>query len=296
MNNPVCAACGQVNRPGALACAVCGARPHAADGRGAAGGFGGAREPFDTPGAWSPAEQIPAPPFKGAGSVISPMLAVYRKHFTLVGVLVLVTMVPQALLEYGVMDAAGGASRSGGGFLLLWVLRLVTSSLLSGSLVYAVVELQRAGRSSAGECLARGLKVLPKVFLVSLLYTTITVLGYVLLVVPGIIFSLMFAVCVPAAVLEGRGVMDSLKRSYRLTDGYKGLLLETYFLWGLLVLALNGVLIWSFARGTGLDPLPATVLQTSVLGMLNSSSQVLTVYVYLGLLRERHGSPAAAAG
>ena len=32
------------------------------------------------------------------------MLAVYRKHFTLVGILVLVTMVPQALLQYSLLD------------------------------------------------------------------------------------------------------------------------------------------------------------------------------------------------
>ena len=57
--------------------------------------------------------------------------------------------------------------------------------------------------TSAGECLKRGWKVLPRVFLVTLLYGIIVGLGYVLLIVPGVIFSLMFAVSVPAAVVEG---------------------------------------------------------------------------------------------
>ncbi|MBV9923938.1 MAG: hypothetical protein JOZ96_02785 [Acidobacteria bacterium] len=321
MNNPVCAVCGHVNRAGAAACEACDARLYESEG---ATDFGDASEPFDPPGesswaasdaagpgrAWSPdddgptspADDIPAPPFKGAGDVISPMLAVYRKHFTLVGILVLVATLPQALLQYGIMDVTGlrrpvaeAVARSAGAALaftvlsslLFWLLAVAASALLSGALVYAVVDLQRAGHSSAGECLSRGLKALPNVFLVSLLYGVVTTAGYVALIVPGVILSLMFAVCVPAAVVEGLGPIASLQRSHELTKGYKGLIFITFFLWGLLVLALGGVVTWSFASAGKLDLLPTLLLQTAVLGMLNSTLHVLTVYIYLGLLRER---------
>jgi hypothetical protein len=53
--------------------------------------------------------------------------------------------------------------------------------------------------------------------------------------------------------------------------------------------------IWSFARGAQLDLLPTLLLQTAVLGMLNSSAHVLNVYVYLGLLRERRSGFRAGA-
>lgn len=326
MNNPVCAACGHVNRIGASACEACDARLYAAEGP-AADDFQGGPRPFDWSGepsstasdaagpggGWAPAadadgpaDDIPAPPFKGAGDVISPMLAVYRKHFTLVGILVLVTMVPQALLQYGIMEGFGtGSARSGPGTLvvadghavgvtvlsgfLLWLLAMAASALLSGSLVYAVVDLQRVGQSSAGECLARGLKVLPKVFLVMILQAVVTGLGYLLLIVPGVILSLMFAVSVPAGVLERLGAVDALERSRRLTKGYKGIIFITYFLWVLLTIVLNWVVTWSFASGVKLDLMITLLLQTAVLGMLNSSVHVLTVYVYLGLLREHRG-------
>lgn len=322
MNNPVCVVCGHVNRVGAASCEACDARLYASAASGDAEPFGDAREPFDstgepswtaadtsdtsytsdtadTAGAWSPAEEIPSPPFKSAGDVISPMLAVYRKHFTLIGILVLVTTVPQALLQYGVIDATGSGPVSVAGNnsgavafavaagALLWLLTIAAAALLSGSLVYAVVDVQRAGAASAGACLARGLKALPKVFLVSLLYAAVTVVGYIMLIVPGIIFSLMFAVCVPAAIVEGLGPVDSLKRSHELTKGNKGLIFVTFFLWGLLVTVLGWVVAWSFANGGNLGLLPTLLLQTAVLGMLNSSVHVLTVYIYLGLLRER---------
>ncbi|MDT5270232.1 MAG: hypothetical protein QOH49_2418 [Acidobacteriota bacterium] len=319
MNNPVCAVCGHVNRVGAVACEGCDARLDVDGWAGDADQFSDAREPFDSTGepswneseaystasetsgaggAWSPAEEIPSPPFKGAGDVISPMLAIYRKHFTLVGILVLVTMVPEALLQYGIIDATGKGPVSVvgndsrtmafevAGRVLLWLLTIASASLLSGSLVYAVVDLQRAGRAAAGESLSRGLKALPKVLLVTLLYSAVVVAGYVMLIVPGVIFSLMFAVCIPAAVVEGLGPIAALKRSHELTKGYKGMIFITNFLWGLLILALNWVVSWSFASSTKLDLLPTLLLQTAVLGMLNSSVHVLTVYIYLGLLRE----------
>ena len=310
MNNPLCAICGHVNRPGAVTCGACDARLDTNDWEVGDDPPGDAREPFastgeppwtasappEPGGAWSPADDIPAPPFKSVGDVISPTLAVYRKHFTLVGLLVLVTTVPQALLQYGFFSFAGAGGLAGPasasvGFAvasgaLIWLLMMVGAALLSGSLVYAVVDLQRAGRAAAGECLSRGLKLLPKVFGVSLLHALIIVVGYVLLIVPGVIFSLMFAVSVPAAVVEGRGIIDSLKRSCELTKGYKGLVFITFFLWGLLIIVLNWVVTWSFSNGAGLDPLPTLLLQTAVLGMLNSSLHVLTVYIYLGLLRE----------
>jgi uncharacterized membrane protein len=127
------------------------------------------------------------------------------------------------------------------------------------------------------------------------LYTLIISLGSVFLLVPGVILSLMFAVCVPAAVVEGLGPFAALKRSYELTKGFKGRIFVTTFLWGLLILVLNWVVIWSFAGGAKLDLLPALLLQTVVLGMLNSSAHVLNIYVYLGLLRERGGVFPAGA-
>ena len=325
MSNPVCAVCGHVNRVGAAACEACDARLYAIGDAGDGDDFHGWREPSDSSsepswaasepsgpgGEWAPAgdaaapaDDIPAPPFKAAGDVISPMLAVYRKHFTLVGALVLVAALPQALLQYSIIGLTGprrpavAAAALGGdaamaftvlSTLLVWLLAMAGSALLSGSLVYGVVDLQRAGRSAAGACLSRGLRALPNVFLLSLLYSAVVVAGYAALVVPGVILSLMFAVCVPAAVVEGLGPVAAMRRSHELTKGYKGLIFITLFLWWLLVLVLNWVVRWSFAGAGKPDLLPTLLLQTAVTGMLTSSVHVLTVYIYLGLLRERRG-------
>jgi hypothetical protein len=324
MNNPVCAVCGHVNRVGAVACEACDAR---LDTTGSAFAdepprepSDDTREPFDSTagsswtasdtgepgGAWSPhtpADDIPAPPFKGAGDVISPMLAVYRKHFTLVGALVLVTMVPEALLQFAFVGGTaswGAAGMESDGLslmaftlvvgLILWLVTVTCGALLSGSLVYAVVDLQRAGRSSVSACLSRGLNVLWKVLLVTIIQSLVTGFGFLLFIVPGVILSLMFAVSIPVAVIEGRGPIDAMTRSNELTKGYKGLTFITYFLWGLLVIVLSMLISWSFSSSQEemglISTLPMLLIQSAVLGMLNSTLQVLTAYIYLGLLRE----------
>lgn len=298
MYGPRCDHCRHYNHPGADFCEACEA-PLAV-----APAAGEPRRAGDRPAVQdSPADAVPSPPFKGAGDVVSPMLAVYRKHFTTVGILVLLTMVPEALVRYGLVDfgrsevllASAGMDFTSVPGWLLWLLAMAATSLLAGSLVYAVLDLQVRGMASAGECLSRGLAVWPKVFIVLVLYTLIIWAGFLLLFVPGVIFGMMFTVCVPAAVVEGLGPVDALKRSYELTKGYKGLIFATTFLWGLLILAVNWLVVWSFARGAKLDLLPTLLLQTAVQGMLHSTAYVLNVYVYLGLLRERRGAVPAGA-
>jgi hypothetical protein len=315
MTNPKCEVCGHVNRVGAAVCEMCDtrlgepARAAAGDSSRAAeessDSYDGASAGGFEPEGGEPRSamtDIPSPQFKGATDVISPTLEVYRKHFLLVGILVFVTTLPVVLLQYGVIQAAMASADeavaaessfyfafASGATLLIGLLSLVGGALLSGSLVHAVIEIQRTGTATAGESLRRGLRVLPKVVVVSLLYTIITVVGFVMLIVPGVIFSLMFAVVVPVAVAEGRGPFESLTRSSQLTKGYKGQIFVTQFLWGVVIVVINLIVSASFAFGGAEEKgLPSLFIQSLVSGMLNSSVNVLTVYIFLGLLRERN--------
>src|SRR5207302_11161839 len=99
-----------------------------------------------------------------------------------------------------------------------------------------------------------------------------------------------FALAVPAAAAENRGIIESLDRSKKLTDGYKGLIFLTYFLWGLVVFVVGLIVSGSFALGGGQPSVVALLLQTLIQEVLKSTSIVLTVFIFLGLLNEhRHG-------
>jgi uncharacterized membrane protein len=99
----------------------------------------------------------------------------------------------------------------------------------------------------------------------------------------------------PVAAAENRGVSESLKRSAQLTQGHKGLIFLTYFLWWLLTSAVSLFITYSFSAGGGWSG-AAVVLQTLVVEFLKSTTYVLTAYVFLGILKERgHAGGAQAA-
>jgi hypothetical protein len=186
--------------------------------------------------------------------------------------------------------------------------------VLTGALAYAVVELQRRGAARAGDCLRWGLAKMFKVIAVGLLsillmyvvplltlLVMVTVfdpfvffLGLVVSLLPWVVLVLTVSLAVPAAAVENRGVFESFRRSAGLTRGFKGLLFLTYFLWSLLTAALNLVVMWSFFY-VGELSLAGLILQTLVGAMLGSSTTVLTLYIFLGILNERRQSSVPPA-
>ncbi|MCA1620980.1 MAG: hypothetical protein LC795_17070 [Acidobacteria bacterium] len=351
MTNPRCPVCGHISRVGTALCEMCDTRLDGAVGARGAGntgatgetsgeapgggyaGFGAEGEGFAGAGEevrdGALPTDIPAPQFKGAGDVISPTLEVYRKHFLLVGLLVLVTTLPLVLLQYGLTsfivtgsfeaEAGIGAAAAGTGVgdtVLYWLLTMLGNALLSGALAYAVVQIQRTGAARAGESLGWGLKKLVKVVAVTLISYVITygiplvVLGVLfaalgpvafiallLMILPWVVLMLTFSMAVPAAAIENRGVFESMTRSVELTKGHKGLIFLTYFLWWVVIVLLTLVTTWSFDYG-GAAPEPSfapMLAQMLVGGMLSSSMFVLTVYIFLGILNENRQGFAARA-
>lgn len=318
MSSQWCVVCGQVNRAGAQVCEAC-------DTRLGAGGphfYEAAPETEPTPEGALPTD-IPSPFFKGVGDVISPTLALYRRHFPTVGLLVLVTGLPVIILQYAaylfvtqetvfVGDGSIGAGGAGGlaigmaGGLLSLLATGLGNALLAGALAYVVVEVQRTGEARAAGALKWGLRKLPQVVGVSLLFFLMIyglgglllglgasifgipgmVLMVLLLLAPYIILTLMFSVAVPATAVENHGVVEAFSRSAELTRGYKGLIFLTYFLWGVLMAVVGMVVSGSFAFGGGGFSFLGLIFQTLISQLLSSTTTVLTVYIFLGLLNE----------
>src|SRR5260370_956013 len=63
-----------------------------------------------------------------------------------------------------------------------------------------------------------------------------------LLIIPGIILSLMWALTIPVAVLEDKGLRDSVSRSAELTKGNRGRVFVIYTLF--LVLTYTVMALW----------------------------------------------------
>jgi hypothetical protein len=121
---------------------------------------------------------------------------------------------------------------------------------------------------------------------VMILFTLGATLGFLLLIVPGVILMVMWYVAVPACVLEKTGPVRSLGRSRELTKGYRwkvfGLILLVY------VLSILGNAFGALLANTAAGMWGAAIAQLIWQGIAAGFGSVLiaVVYYYLRVAKE----------
>lgn len=95
-------------------------------------------------------------------------------------------------------------------FLMVWVVTNLGNALITEH-VSKIFGEQKEG-------FTRG-KILLNALALSLLTGTLIVLGFISLIFPGILMSIIFSLAIPVMVVENLNVLDSLRRSKELTDG-----------------------------------------------------------------------------
>lgn len=291
METITCHYCGRPNQPGADECRDCG-QPLTP---GHEGGGHEASGPAAAGAGFVPPAQTYVPPFETAGDVLRPTFRLYKENFWLVAKIVLAVAVPLALVEY-----AAAETRSPALHYAYLLLNYLFGLLLNGALTYAVYAYAESGANpTLGEAYGAGLATWPKVLAVTLASSVIVAIGMMLLVIPGIIFSVMFALVVPLVVVGDRGIAASFTESAELTKGYRWQIFATYFVVGVIIFVLHllaaGSLLGTAAGGRAG---PLTVLVTITLHLIQSMLVVLAVFIYLGVhaRRQQASPPVFAAG
>jgi len=99
------------------------------------------------------------------------------------------------------------------------LLVVMTDSGLQAALVVGAMTILRGQRASVSDCLVAGLRLLPAVFAIRISALVAAYLGFLLLIVPGVMIALAWAVVVPVEVVEQTGVIRAFGRSADLTRG-----------------------------------------------------------------------------
>jgi hypothetical protein len=176
---------------------------------------------------------------------------------TMFGIAFLFSALPGLIISYFSQSWRASAMRSAiehpGVFgatmlvsLVTGVLTVVFAMLTQGALVRATVAHSEGQRASFAESVTTGLRAAVPLFILAVAMGIALAIGFVLLIVPGVILYLMWSVAAPALVAERRGVFDAFGRSQDLTSGARwkilGLeLVVLIFYW--IVGAVMGVLI-----------------------------------------------------
>lgn len=129
--------------------------------------------------------------------------------------------------------------------IVLVVVSLVGSGLMQAIMTRGLVMAHEGHRPTFGHCLSQALRFAVPVIGLMILWTLGVGLGFLFLIIPGIILGCMWAVVIPALVEERTGVSGAFARSRELTRGHRwkifGLLMVVMITF-YLVLAVFGLL------------------------------------------------------
>jgi hypothetical protein len=142
----------------------------------------------------------------------------------------------------GIITALIASSGSGGLALLAILIDLIASTLFTGMIVELVADVQDGRRdSSPGQLLRAVTPVLGQLLGVAIVAGICEAIGFVLIIVPGLILITIWAVVAPVVVVERPGGLRALGRSRELVRGHG------WQVFGVILLLVLGVAIVSAA-------------------------------------------------
>jgi hypothetical protein len=177
------------------------------------------------------------------GRTLSRTFGLARDGLPTVGVFMLVIQIASTAFNYALQGQlavqiqqrlASGSSLPGSaamfGSPLYWVISgigLILAVVVYTGSIHGYLAVERGEPVSIGQCFSAGLgKFLPGLGLLVLWFLGVGV-GWVLLIVPGVMLMTMWSAALPALVAEDRGVIESFGRSRALTKGFRWAILGT---------------------------------------------------------------------
>lgn len=195
---------------------------------------------------------------------------------------VILVGVPTLMQTYGQISMTGGGPTpfNGTGILIAIVgvvLWIVGYFVLQGLVVKVSVSGLNGKAMSMGAAFEAGLKLFLPLLGLGIIVGLGTGLGFILLIVPGIILAVMWSASTGAVVVEGRGVFESLQRSRDLTRGYRWPIFGLAVIYFVLSMVI-GMLVGGIGMATGgsfLDGSPSLAVSMATNAISNILSGVI---------------------
>lgn len=171
-----------------------------------------------TPPPPPPAPPAPEPAGRqpiSVGQVLSDAFSLYGANLgVLIGVGFVVALISGVII--GILNDEGGAVVQ----FIAWVIQLVATAIYTGFVVKLVQDARDGVRdATVGQLVSAAMPALGALIINSILYGIAVGIGFVLIIIPGLILLTLWAVCQPSIVVEGRGPIEAFGRSYQLVKG-----------------------------------------------------------------------------
>lgn len=160
------------------------------------------------------------------GEILDGAFVLYRRHFTTFFTTAIIPLLPVALL-WGVFGYLTGGSTEltasfGLLFLAVYPVMIVGTMLVWGALIHETSRAVEGGSIDRSEAYRVSFRRMLPAIGAGILFTILSALGLVLLVVPGILVCIALFATWHAVVIEGRGPVEALSRSRELARGAWG--------------------------------------------------------------------------
>lgn len=213
-------------------------------------------------------------------ALLQQALEVYRQHFSVLFPLALICGLIQAIISQAFGPVELGEANTTAmigtfvGLLPVLVFLAFTVELLRD------LRARKAVRST-GEIIRQVLPVMLPLLSLSLLAAIPTVIGLILLIVPGLILATIWAVVVPVFVVERPPLMASFGRSRTLVRGYGWPVLGTIML--TLVVALLAAIVGSVLAIDPTSPV-GSVVQLVIVSLVTPVTTLMLAGLYFRLV------------
>ncbi len=175
------------------------------------------------------------------GDIISNTLQIYAKNFRVLFLTMIIPVVPLSIIVF-LVTVAGWAGQHV--LLLREIVEFLVLTFVTAPITVAVSDYCLGNDPGVRRSYTRLTAVFWKFIGTFLLVATLEIIGFILLVIPGIILSVLFLFSMTLVPLERRGGIDALKRSIALGKDYRwrnfGVIFLAYliFLTGMFVIGL----------------------------------------------------------
>jgi hypothetical protein len=164
----------------------------------------------------------------------------------------------------------------------IFIVTVVFFPIAQGSAIKLASEQIEKGQADIGTSVRFAASRLLWIWALSIVVGIIVVLGFIALVVPGIILAIMFSLAFPVLIIENKGVLDSMGRSRELV-GHRWLKTFATFLVFAIIFAIASAIVSAISG-------PLGVASPVVNGILSALYQplfpiLLVVYYYSNLAR-----------
>ena len=226
----------------------------------------------------------PIEPFVSVGNVIETTLSLFVKNWWLITKLVFVIFAPfEVFRTLSIGTNQKNFQLAVGGVFLM----LVCKALIAPSLIFSLMTIMRTGTApTLTDAYRWGLSRLPKLALCAVMVWFLTALGFVMLIIPGIILSVAFQLVYPMASLEDRSATEILKRSYDLTKGNRWNIFGAMFCIGLISGLVNipASILVGILTFQGINAWPLQAAVAVLVDIIGEMTTVASLVIYISIL------------